>query len=97
MVDGIDVSPARNALMGLVERLRAAVGRPVEVDDAATLVEQMHEVASLAIYARDTTLVIARGTSPSAITYKRLEEITGISDSTLHERVTRWLTNEGMG
>lgn len=92
MVDGIDVTPARITLLSLVERLRAAVGRPVEVDDATVLVGQMHEVAEMAVYARDTSLVIARN---AAITYKRLEEVTGISDSTLHERVTRWITNEG--
>lgn len=92
MVNGVDIGPTRDALLELMTQLRDAVGRPVDVEDAATLVRQLHDIRALALDAADASLVIARIAS---ITYKRLEEITGIADSTLHERVTRWLKNEG--
>lgn len=89
-----ETGAAHDALLHLVDQLRAALADPPSPRACRELLLELNAVGELGDWCRTAGLGIARGTTPP-LTWQEMQALLHISDSTLHDRFRRWAETEG--
>jgi hypothetical protein len=94
--EAVYTGPALTVLGHLAADLRRALANPPSPEACRALLYELNEVGVLAAWCRDAGVVLGRRTDPR-LTFKEMQRIAGVPDSTLHDRYRRWIDLEQEG
>lgn len=91
-----DAQPAFDAMTSLVKRMRALPATQPDRQECMRLVADLHVIAGMALWCREAAVDLATKTQPR-VTFREMEQVTGVDDSTLHSRVRNWRASKVEG